>query len=208
MQRAYDKLLCWVKDCMYSLTKLTNDIYYFENIIEDYELILDSISVWKTVINRDKSFSWDTKTLQDRDAPQSLKDAHYLAKEIWMIDHGLNSSEYPPVPSIVIWKRGVGFGMSPHTDSAWTEESFDKVAKTHDVFLTVLSYFSKDFEGGEITFPEHNISIKPSPGSILVFRGNKMHGLNPVSKGIRTVGSQFYLDQETYKELVKTWETS
>ena len=58
---------------MYSLTKLTKDVYYFQNIIENPELIINSIDEWKTVVNRDKSFSWDTKSLTDKEINPVLK---------------------------------------------------------------------------------------------------------------------------------------
>jgi predicted 2-oxoglutarate/Fe(II)-dependent dioxygenase YbiX len=187
---------------MYSLTKLTKDVYYFQNIIQNPELIINSIDEWKTVVNRDKSFSWDTKSLTDKEINPILKKACSIASTLWITDHGFSISDYHEMPNLVIWKRGPGFGMSPHQDEAWSESSFDKVAQTLPVSLTVLAYFSKDFEGGEITFPDLKISIKPEAGSILVFKGNEMHALNPVLKGIRTVGSLFYLNRWMYNKFI------
>jgi hypothetical protein len=190
---------------LYKLTRLTEDIYYFQDIIANPESIINSIDEWKTVINRDNSFSWDTKSFNNENMGIVLKEACIISSTTWITEHGLNISDYHEMPNLVIWKRGAGPGMSPHQDEAWSENSFDQVAKTIPVDLTLLAYFSKDFEGGEITFTGPGISIKPEAGSILVFKGNEMHGLNTVLNGTRTVASKFYLNKLKYDEFMSEY---
>ena len=47
-------------------------------------------------------------------------------------------------------------------------------------------FLNDDYEGGEITFPEVNESLKPSAGSLLLFPGFRSpHGVNEVTSGVR-----------------------
>ena len=53
--------------------------------------------------------------------------------------------------------------------------------------LSVLLYLNNDYEGGEITFQNSNITLKPDPGSILFFPSNFLyvHEVAPITKGPR-----------------------
>jgi predicted 2-oxoglutarate/Fe(II)-dependent dioxygenase YbiX len=52
-----------------------------------------------------------------------------------------------------------------------------------------------DYEGGELTFNDHNIQIKPKPGSLILFRGyDNVHGVNRVEKGRRVNLLVFFYD--------------
>ena len=47
-------------------------------------------------------------------------------------------------------------------------------------------FLNDDYEGGEITFPEVNESLKPSAGSLLLFPGFRSpHGVNEIKSGVR-----------------------
>jgi predicted 2-oxoglutarate/Fe(II)-dependent dioxygenase YbiX len=53
-------------------------------------------------------------------------------------------------------------------------------------YATIL-YVNDDFEGGEIFFPEVNISLKPEKGSLCIFTGKSgiLHGVAEVTSGTR-----------------------
>lgn len=89
----------------------------------------------------------------------------------------LMSSDY----KIAAWKIGVT--MWPHVD---TKRDIDyKQALGPRPSITGLSYLTDDYEGGEIIFPEFNISIKPKAGSVILFDSTLEHGVNEVKSGDR-----------------------
>lgn len=52
---------------------------------------------------------------------------------------------------------------------------------------TVLLYLGDDYEGGEISFPDLDVTIKPENGSVLVFDSRLMHSVSAVKSGTRIV---------------------
>ena len=78
---------------------------------------------------------------------------------------------------------------------------------------SVLFYLNEDYEGGEISFPELDITIKPSKGSALVFPCTAVHIANEVTSGEKYyifmfIDSEFghstalYEDYNTLNELI------
>lgn len=60
--------------------------------------------------------------------------------------------------------------------------------------LSVLLYLNDDYEGGEITFRQSNITLKPEPGSVLFFPSNFLyvHEVAPIIKGPRYALPNWY----------------
>lgn len=74
----------------------------------------------------------------------------------------------------------------------WTEGTYlklhvDDLGYVTDNHLPVLIYLNDAYEGGEISFELHNISIKPNVGDFIVFPGNLHypHEVKEVLSGIR-----------------------
>lgn len=59
--------------------------------------------------------------------------------------------------------------------------------------ISNLLYLNDDYSGGELYFPEHDISIKPEPGMLISFPGHfwNRHGIFPANK-LRYAVSIFY----------------
>lgn len=68
-----------------------------------------------------------------------------------------------------------GSGMHEHFDSNRPKD------------IATLVYLNNDYEGGEIYFPDYNLTFKPEPGDLLTFPDNPnyIHGVKPITKGIR-----------------------
>lgn len=49
----------------------------------------------------------------------------------------------------------------------------------------ILMYLNNDFDGGEICYPEFGIEYKPKPGALLIHYAGNLHGVNPISNGVR-----------------------
>lgn len=55
------------------------------------------------------------------------------------------------------------FSLDPHVDTLSHEGNH----------IASVYYINDDYEGGEINFPDHNLSIKPKANSLIIFPGNE-----------------------------------
>lgn len=85
---------------------------------------------------------------------------------------------------IVRWPTGPG--MLEHIDDEAKERS-------HYHIGSVL-YLNDNYEGGEMNFPQHNLSIKPKKGDFLSFPGNKYypHEVKEILSGERFTAPSWY----------------
>ena len=53
--------------------------------------------------------------------------------------------------------------------------------------LSAVIYLNDDYEGGELYFPDHDLSIKPEPGDFITWPGSGwyVHGVKEVKNGVR-----------------------
>ncbi len=61
---------------------------------------------------------------------------------------------------------------------------FDQYSDKLVQYAAVL-YINDDYAAGEVFFPNYELSLRPAPGSLLIFPGTKeyMHGVYPVEEG-------------------------
>ena len=78
--------------------------------------------------------------------------------------------------TIKAWNQGQSMG--PH---------FDGQDGNRDLAFSLVSYINDDYEGGEISFPNHNITIKPKAGSLIMFPSQEpyIHEVKPIISGTR-----------------------
>jgi predicted 2-oxoglutarate/Fe(II)-dependent dioxygenase YbiX len=87
--------------------------------------------------------------------------------------------------SIHAQKWDVGSSANPHSDNSDFEgnptEGFENLK-----YVGIL-YLNEDYEGGDLFFPEHDISIHPNPGSMYIFSGGveNIHGVTEITSGTR-----------------------
>lgn len=76
--------------------------------------------------------------------------------------------------------------------------------------LVCLLYINDDYEGGELDFRDHDISIKPVAGQLITFPGgfNNIHQVLPVRGSTRhTIGAFWDYAESVYsEERMKEWE--
>jgi|AntAceMinimDraft_5_1070358.scaffolds.fasta_scaffold04480_6 hypothetical protein len=70
-----------------------------------------------------------------------------------------------------------------HRDNA-DQDIVGEHRNTH-VKYGVLMYLNDDYIGGEICYPELGIEYKPKPGVLLIHHAGNLHGVNPVTEGVR-----------------------
>jgi hypothetical protein len=112
---------------------------------------------------------------------QDTQDARALATEWGMKVYEFVTNSYsgefkPFEPQMThIARFEPGWGMHEHFDAS----------KPNDI--ATLIYLNNDYDGGEIYFPEYDISYKPEPGDLLTFPDNPdyVHGVKAVAGGIR-----------------------
>lgn len=85
---------------------------------------------------------------------------------------------------------GVGGHYIPHVDAETLfkdDEGLDLWEKTLDRDLSVVCFLNDDFDGGELVFPDLELSISPRAGTLVCFPSdhNFIHGVNPVRAGHR-----------------------
>lgn len=72
----------------------------------------------------------------------------------------------------------VGSSMGPHFDGQDGDE---------DLVYSLCTYLNDDYEGGELYFPNQDITIKPKAGSLVMFPSQMpyVHEVKPVTNGVR-----------------------
>lgn len=100
-------------------------------------------------------------------------------------------------PCIIRWFAGIE--QRPHADKQMNDGSPNPFP-TYDI--NSLFYYNDDFEGGELYYPDHGITIKPEPGLAVFHPGdiNYLHGVKMVTSGERYTTPAFYTVEEFFHE--------
>lgn len=85
---------------------------------------------------------------------------------------------------------GVGGHYIPHVDAEtpYQDDIGHRIwGKVLDRDLSIVYFINDDFAGGELVFPELDITIRPKAGMLVCFPSdhNYLHGVKPVSSGHR-----------------------
>ena len=193
---------------MFDVVSQDNGIYYIENVLSypdellshvmDLELQEDSyqrISEWSDWhASDDKSILYgQSKTiysdqfitpLQNEILQRKtlyIKNSIAMAAEMsvskYLSNNGLDREQYKfNDDNYYIKKWNVGSFMGPHSDGNYSD---------NNLALSIVIYLNDNYDGGEISFPEKNITIKPKLGSAIIFSSNEMHEVLPVKNGDR-----------------------
>lgn len=133
----------------------------------------------------------------------------YLGKLDQRLKQCVEEAHGRPVKSVSShaqkWEKGAFAPFhSDNTDmdgnpSAWEKSKF-----------VCLLYVNDDYEGGELSFRDHDITIKPKAGQLITFPGgfNNIHQVKEVLSGTRhTIGAFWdYLESEYSPERIKEWD--
>lgn len=87
--------------------------------------------------------------------------------------------------SIHAQKWDVGSSANPHSDNSDFEGN--PTAGFDNLKYVGILYLNSDYEGGDLFFPEHDISIHPNAGSMYIFSGGveNIHGVTEITGGTR-----------------------
>ena len=195
---------------MFDLQVKHPQIWYWENVLSFPEHLKDFIeevdSEEKSYIRISKWENWSasndpdtvygsTKTINMRDIKHTTgsdaldKKTLYIANsfsmgfemctERYLEGQRLDKSKYSlDINQIPIKKWNKGQYMGPH---------FDGQDGNKDLAFSLVAYINDDYEGGEINFPNQNVTIKPSAGSLIMFPSQEpfIHEVRPITSGVR-----------------------
>lgn len=191
---------------MLSLEKF-DKISYYKNVVLDPKSLIDLIEIsdkdltestgipkWKEwtasgdvpyVFGFQKRFTdkVDLDSHMDIQVINSiLKDAITSASNHYAEDHKINIGKLMPLS---ISKYSIGKSMGPHVDDYNNGD---------DPNISVVLYLNDDYTGGEINFPEQNVTIKPEAGSIVIFPSVEpyYHQSLPVTSGTKYMSPGFW----------------
>lgn len=104
-------------------------------------------------------------------------------------------------------KWEVGAFAPFHSDNTDMEGNWSAWEKSK---LVCLLYINDDYEGGELDFRDHNLTIKPKAGQLITFPGgiNNVHQVKEVTSGTRhTIGAFWdYAESQYSEERLAEWE--
>jgi len=114
------------------------------------------------------------------------------------VEMGFNRKVKNRIMNAQKWRQGAyAVVHSDNSDYEGTSNPFEE-----DKFAGVL-YLNDDYEGGELYFPGHNLSIKPSAYSFFFFPGgiDNLHGVSEIKSGVRhTIMSFWDFEESEYTQ--------
>jgi predicted 2-oxoglutarate/Fe(II)-dependent dioxygenase YbiX len=104
-------------------------------------------------------------------------------------------------------KWDVGGFASVHSDNS--DNDGNPNAFEINKYVAIL-YLNDDYEGGNLYFPQHDISFKPNAYSLYTFPGGveNLHGVSEITKGTRYTMVSFwdFADLEYNQDTLDRWD--
>lgn len=123
------------------------------------------------------------------------------------IEEHFDSKVIPTGPCIVRWP--VGTRQEPHADKEMHEGDYAGKPNAFPWYdIGTVFYLNDDYEGGELYFPLQGIEFKPKPRAAYFFPGDKnyIHGVRPITSGIRYTLPYFWTITELTSKDYQVWE--
>jgi hypothetical protein len=195
---------------MFDLKVLGTDIWYWENALSFPEHLKDfidkideepesysRISKWEnwTASDDNKLVYGKTKNI-DRSKLKISTGSDILDKKTLYIANSflmafqMCTDRY--LDSRKLDKDKYNLNLDRITIKAWNEGQsmgphFDGQDGNKNLAFSLVAYINDDYEGGEINFPNHNVTIKPKAGSLIMFPSQEpyIHEVKPIVSGTR-----------------------
>ena len=127
--------------------------------------------------NSEQEFTVHTYHEIEKNDPQLIQVMQGWALKVYDFVKDTYGGEFEDFygPKTHIAKFVPGSGMHEHYDAGRPND------------IATLVYLNEDYIGGDIYFPEYEMSFKPKPGDLLCFPDNPdyVHGVKPILDGIR-----------------------
>lgn len=181
---------------------LTPGLVLYKNVLNSGKMIIDNI---ESALSDNSNYKWSPAMVGNRQRVPDYRDCldfkfkkstiigtdekSEIIKESWQyLFDSMNSAVkdycgmYPMEPleyweSINLVKYYPGNHFQTHADDGASYKSV----------VSLVGYLNDDYEGGEITFPAHDVTVKPEKGDLVIFPSNYMfmHRAMPVTSGVK-----------------------
>jgi hypothetical protein len=179
--------------------KSIENIQYIENVLsqEEHETLfgyVKNIDSWNIEPWGSRTITTSKMTKEVTDILEKIFNFVYKkSKELYRVEiDNFKNGQF----SIVKFPQG--FALEPHVDTL-SDES---------LHIASIYYINDDYEGGDINFPDYNLTISQKSNSLIIFPGNEnyLHQVFEVLSGdrytspmwFRFTGSEFYKKREWY----------
>jgi predicted 2-oxoglutarate/Fe(II)-dependent dioxygenase YbiX len=191
------KNIFYFKNAIYETNRL---IDFIEKTEDDEEIDNSIISKWIpwTSSNNVNDIYGYKKNINGREKTLSPKELYiYNSIRSSMIHVASEYQKYNNVTDPIyiskefdIKKYNTGQMMGPHADQNDGDTNLN---------YSIVAYLNDNYEGGEISFPNHNAMIKPEAGSIIVFPSADpyLHESKEITSGIKYMSPGFWTKQKT-----------
>lgn len=174
-----------------------NEDYLTQTENETYLKFCRETNIWDEFQTTD---AWNQRVIYHPNFPKfETNYIDYLLKirEKIKTDFNITDEIYPDYLGLVRWRKGDM--QQPHADG----ENENRNHPYHWRHFGCVYYLNDDYDGGEIYFPNQNIEIKPKPNTLIFFPGNMkfLHGVKPITKGVRYTLTSFWTFDKQYSML-------
>lgn len=184
------------------------NIHIFENFIsqEDLDIIQDfcpTINEWnnskESIYAEDGTCLYNADYWNDRQCSSEILERlsmpvfkiieKYIKKMQTALEEIYRVELLHRPPVIMKWRPGIE--QRPHADKQLNNGEPNAFV---DYDLNSLFYYNDDFEGGELFYPQHGITVTPKPGLAIAHPGdiNYLHGVTMIRSGNRYTTPSFY----------------
>jgi hypothetical protein len=208
------------------LGKNKNNIVIINNFINDDDLL--AINNYLDLYEDNDNFMGGKDLREDKvkeENPAVGKLIDKYEEKIYAEAYKLFTEKYgipiirKPVNSTHFVKWITGMNSKLHCDCEKPDGTPAMAANFYTYNVSVLMYPNDKYTGGEITFPDYDLVLKPKPGDMIMFPGNNAykHTVQKVESGVRyTMPSWYSFDvneskgdenkKYSYLDSVQLWE--
>jgi predicted 2-oxoglutarate/Fe(II)-dependent dioxygenase YbiX len=143
-----------------------------------YEYAVKNDELFSEFGNSEQEFKVHIRGQIDQIDPEINRVIESNAKRVYdFVREKYSETDFAPFDETKthIARFGAGAQMHEHFDSSRPND------------IATLIYINDDYEGGEIYFPDYDVSIKPQSGDLVCFPDNPsfIHGVRVIISGVR-----------------------
>lgn len=166
------------------INKVSDSGWYIEGAFDFAKEALNQINNWQNSENIDGSIKYQEAMIETL-AMTNVNQVVENLSQLWFEDNKLNKDDFVSSGWIVFHKKQKSMGIEHHTD----------IVADKKPGLTVLLYYSTNFDGGEFVFSD-NTEFKPKEGDAVLITGDHSHAVKSILSGERIVSLTSFFKKE------------
>jgi hypothetical protein len=197
----------------FDLKQYKHDVFYVENFLTDEECqgMIDYFEYQEGQWGFIAFYGASGMGLQDQDPrmPQFGLAEDFIGKlRPRMLDMAQQAFDRPlRANTSHAQKWDVGGFANPHSDNS--DHDGNPNAFEINKYVSLL-YLNDDYEGGNLFFPDHDLTIRPKKAMVICFPGGheNVHGVSEITAGVRHTMMAFwdYAEAEYSEETQARWK--